>query len=1014
MNNTDKTFAEKTNKYSQQINAYLREYAKEVTSTNTNINIIDLYGPTYYHIPDEYYIKLFQILTESYKSLVNKIHKNNIITSSSPHINESSSIKSGLRYAEFQGNISGISIDIEITYERNNKLDVFTTIVTEDMFKEVLAKVAHVINDTLEDTEYAEQRASFKILVARRICIPTMILDIYKDIYRVTFPTLRVQRPFKELLINTIKNKKLIDKAFGTLLKSKIFLTAKLLDNMPMCPIPLLGCDSGDGGEPFFHAYSYNYNLGEVIPKIDDTVGDLETIISRYSIMMNRTDNLIYAPNKEVIVTINDDPILVKKIELSKNIIEEDKKLIHNDILYLFDIVKLIIHLTLPEHRKSVGANLISILARSDYNYMMIGEYVYLDTQTSIETGSQMSIETGAQMSIKTGSQMSIETGAQQSSLDTSNNDISNKNNNVIIDIYNYSKEYLKIWDAEVYSRGPLKAKLVNMAKLMDMDNYVYIRNNIIKNKIIDFVHAYDGIIRDGMIGILVYILVYDNYTVDISSNSKSKSIDYCFYEFIGQPSRGIKQGEIYKYRKEIEPDGIYTLIQNILPSLFKEVEQILTDYCIGLTDEKMQKSFSSTLKKFNGSSTNLYSHGFIKSSVSSIVYRLRTRGFAESLDTDGNIIGVGNGVLRLQPLPLTLITGYHEYAISKYTSLEWEPIDFENYYTKIMMSAIKDVIIEEDALEKIMCYFASSLDGNLKNPILLILYGGGGNGKSFLLEFVRLCMGQYAIKSPLSILTQEHESSQQANSALMSFKNARFSFYSEPNRSEELRGGNLKKMLNQEANSGREMYGMQENFEIIANQVLATNELLTIYNTDHGFWRRINFYNCKTKFTQRPDPNNPFEKKINRNFIHKFKHDINYKKAFFSILCYYYNVFHTKYQGDLDNIISPTIDSETEQYRNDQDSINQFICLYIQEDSTVTEYVSVEEMANRYIEYMAMQYKTNNKLTTTQEIVKQFENSKLGNKLTRLPGGIRNMILKGHKLLTHDERRKKVHNMSL
>jgi phage/plasmid-associated DNA primase len=156
-----------------------------------------------------------------------------------------------------------------------------------------------------------------------------------------------------------------------------------------------------------------------------------------------------------------------------------------------------------------------------------------------------------------------------------------------------------------------------------------------------------------------------------------------------------------------------------------------------------------------------------------------------------------------------------------------------------------------------------------------------------------------------------------------------------------------LKEVTSQETLSGRGLFEKQSQFRPVCHHMVTTNYSFSIKTTDHGIWRRIVTYEFKMIFTSNPDPNNKYEKKENTRFAQEFTYNPEIKKAFLSILVEYYRDLHKNHGGSLKNIMKPTIDKETSEYRNKEDIINRFIddvCIYSEGNKTC-----ISELIDKY-----------------------------------------------------------------
>lgn len=290
--------------------------------------------------------------------------------------------------------------------------------------------------------------------------------------------------------------------------------------------------------------------------------------------------------------------------------------------------------------------------------------------------------------------------------------------------------------------------------------------------------------------------------------------------------------------------------------------------------------------------------------------------------------------------------------------------------------------------------YYGFELDKNHRYLTADGFVHHNSNGKSFMAELVKSILGNYGKKMPLSFLTDSRSKSASADPSLMELKTARLAYYSESNKHEVLNTAKLKEITSQETLSGRGLYEEQSQFRPVCHHMVTTNYHFAIKTTDHGIWRRVVTYEFKVLFTPNPNPNNKYEKKEDPKFAQEFTYNNEIKKSFLSVLVEYYKDLQKNHGGSLKNIMKPTIDKETAQYRNKEDIINRFIddvCIYSPGNRTC-----LSELVDKY----EMWYEFNVDKTGVpikSEIEKQLENSKLTKYIEKT---INNRILKDIRIM--------------
>jgi len=263
-------------------------------------------------------------------------------------------------------------------------------------------------------------------------------------------------------------------------------------------------------------------------------------------------------------------------------------------------------------------------------------------------------------------------------------------------------------------------------------------------------VFEYKGDIHDCVVADLLKILLRGKYIVGIPPG---KGAQPQWYEFMTEEDKH-KAGEAYKYRYLSSPVNMKTYISHAIPSLYNTMIEHIKKR-IDAADEPTKNKYLVQLKKnLESSKVRLTKDNFNRCVINAAVGSFYDPEFLDKLDSDGNIMGVGNGIILLGN-KIKLIRSYHEYAISRYTPVPYRLHDESDEWVKKIHNAFHSIIPEEDAFLKIMFYLSSGLDGKTKESLILFLVGGGANGKSFLLEMVSNALGEkYARKMPIKFIT--------------------------------------------------------------------------------------------------------------------------------------------------------------------------------------------------------------------------------------------------------------------
>lgn len=214
-------------------------------------------------------------------------------------------------------------------------------------------------------------------------------------------------------------------------------------------------------------------------------------------------------------------------------------------------------------------------------------------------------------------------------------------------------------------------------------------------------------------------------------------------------------------------------------------------------------------------------------------------------------IAGLCRGVLHVEPdafdaLPDLLNTptgivdlrteqlGPHDPALrlTKITGTAYVP-DAEHEDWRTALGAVR-----VDVADWLQIRFGQSITGYMTpDDVLLILQGGGENGKSTILNAVKTAVGAYGTYISDRVLLSDPNAHP---TELMDFRGARFALTEELPDEARLNVKRLKDVVGTPTIKGR--YMRQDTVEFAATHsfFLSTNPIPLVSDTDHGTWRRL------------------------------------------------------------------------------------------------------------------------------------------------------------------------------
>jgi P4 family phage/plasmid primase-like protien len=389
---------------------------------------------------------------------------------------------------------------------------------------------------------------------------------------------------------------------------------------------------------------------------------------------------------------------------------------------------------------------------------------------------------------------------------------------------------------------------------------------------------------------------------------------------------------------------------------------------------EVRDKKFSELTELEN----KLYNCGFKDSVMKECIGLFYEEDFEGKLNANPFRIGCANGVIRLDCIKPDPANPGRMKAMSKaegdafnffehgtpddYVTFqagkdmpEYEALHYREYDPDDPMQAeiaefFSQLFPRPDLRAWVLKLLASCLEGKNREQCYYTFQGVGGNGKSKLVDFMIMTLGEYQSSLQSTALTRKKPESGAANPDIMSIKNKRFIYMQEPDDREPLNTSRMKQFSGEDAVEARGLFQDQERFKISGKLFMMCNTLPTINSMDRGTWRRIRLIPFESKFVNPGDKElgqpNVFPKDMNLNS--KLK---KWRIPFFSKLVH---IYLTQYAVNDNGTLEPApeiVTSESRKYRDTFDSLNKFCqerCR-IDKDSDETSTVSDVWKAYRY-----------------------------------------------------------------
>ena len=359
-----------------------------------------------------------------------------------------------------------------------------------------------------------------------------------------------------------------------------------------------------------------------------------------------------------------------------------------------------------------------------------------------------------------------------------------------------------------------------------------------------------------------------------------------------------------------------------------------------------MKKSLVEKKKRLMKVKQNLENSGFKDSIMKELTEKFYQEDFKEKLNTNINLVGVGNGVLDLtatHPVTGKLYVEFREgrpddmisLQMGKhkvYPALNYSPYDPNNQHNIGIREFFRKLFPKDDLREYFFTLLSACLFGRNTEQKFYILQGEGSNGKSALMRFIEMVFGEYQCATQATLVTRKQDGSGSAAPQLIKMRNMRFVGLQEPEEGEKINSSLMKQLSGEDMISARALYQDLVTFAITARIFLCCNRFPPVNSIDNGTWRRLRVLKFESEFR---DPETfkdeahikemakkniyPKEPSVEKSTEYGFP---AWREAFLSMLVHYYeNVYLVK-----GLVEPPCIKEESDKYKSDNDSFAHFM----------------------------------------------------------------------------------------
>lgn len=913
-------------------------------SGNPTTNIVDKQTYKCYNIPEKKLPKFFKYLEACRRAKIK------------------------MMMTERQQTYSGIMLDFDI-YQ-----DTESDQITDEMFFVLCQKIVELLMKLLNFGDVKKE--TIHIGITRRPKITyNEEKDCYKDGFHMIIPGVKVTKGVKKLLISKLLDNEVLDQLLadvipaGMKVKGEDYQRKHFLDTMSATvPVFYIGSctKKGHAAYTLTHVYEAVVNLETkniMLVKNESMLKSKEiNICNEFSLSYEAVSGVIkkkqYEPNEKFFTEVN---------ELEKESVQEEEAIRNFGLLSMNSVhdaqikeIKDLLDTLHPKRAEKYGLwlNVLNALANASPSYKPLAEYFSRKWPK--------------------------------------------------FNMADFEKYWGQALKGPVGGRKALTIGSIHYwAKQDNPERYEQLRKNTVYQVLYSMVYEgyKEGLLSHSDIAELCHRLLKHKYMVSIPEGEKIR----CWYEFILDEDEH-RPGELYKWRKwpGQYPTSLSRYISETLPKLFEMVfKNVKKNY--ENSSGEISKYYKKVLDNFKATMRKLGDRSFKKNVLLEAEDKFSNIGFAETLDKDPLIRGVANGVLKLSIAPggrPQLIQGYHTYPVSKYTDVPYIPFDPRDPLTKEIIITLRKLFPdnEPDTFEFMMYYFSSTIDGNPKESMFMMLVGKGSNGKTFLVELHKSTIGSiYGVKMPLSYLTGKSTNADNATPAQMMLKDATLAYYSESNRHEILNAARVKEVTGLETIAGRKLHQDMINFKPRCHHLATTNYDFDIECNDHGTWRRMEYITLKITFVDpnvsKYNPDDPFQRIANDKVTQEWTESPEVRGRYLGYMVWMHYWLYRKYSGKVKRVPHKHVQFETNKYRVRQDTISAFLAQrFVKVADPAAQYQMTDEV-QKYIRWYSLNH---GGILPAKGITEMFQNSPIADHIKSMSRG--NFLI-GHRFLDNGEK---------
>lgn len=209
-------------------------------------------------------------------------------------------------------------------------------------------------------------------------------------------------------------------------------------------------------------------------------------------------------------------------------------------------------------------------------------------------------------------------------------------------------------------------------------------------------------------------------------------------------------------------------------------------------------------------------------------------KAHAEELDANPYLLNLQNGTYDL--LEGELLAHDPRHLITKVTNAAFDPDADHQMWDDFLEMVLPDT----DVRSYLQRFVGLSLLGTVREHILGIATGTGGNGKGVMYKATSFALGDYAHAAESDLFMTVKSNANAASPAVLGLRGTRWVTCSETEEGVALAAALMKNLTGGDTITARPLYGRPISFEPSHTALMVTNFLPVVKGSDDAMWRRI------------------------------------------------------------------------------------------------------------------------------------------------------------------------------